>query len=124
MQNYHNLSIEPTPAAVADTSSFSQQNYEVFKGAFETAANSKNTTCYPQVQQSHQTHQDIQPEYIPLNNANQVYHNLSPPQNYYGSSPASNHTAAPYYNPAAQWRCSEFNESIAARPYHFGQYHA
>ena len=121
MQQYHNLSMEPTPAAVPDTSSFSQQNYEVFKGAFETAANSKNSTSYPEIQQSHQTpqtHQDMQPEYIPLN-TNQVYHNLSPPQNYYGNSQSN---SVPYYNPAAQWRCSEFNES--ARPYHFGQYHA
>ena len=126
MQQYHNLSMEPPPTVAADPSNFSQQNYDVFKGAFETAANSKNSNTYPQ-QITHITHQpqhEIPPEYIPLN-SNQVYHNLSPSQNYYGTQNSpSNMAATPYYNPTAQWRCSEFNETIAARPYHFGQqYH-
>lgn len=96
MQQYHTLNVDPnTSHVVEEDPHFSKQNYDMFRGAFESAAtNSRNTQNNLQFAQPHHGN----------------YHNLNSPQ-YFSSSPAS----AAYPSSPPQWRCNpaNYNQSPA-----------
>jgi hypothetical protein len=105
MQQYHNLGVgveQNAPVGVVDDQHFSKQNYDLFRGAFESAANSK--VAPPSLHQQSVGHYNSSPH---------SYHNFNspPPNMYYNQSPT--HSVQNYPATPPQWRCntSDFIES-------------